>query len=87
MDYAKEMLHRCHTHQPEERIPVYANELQEVCERIAELEAECLRFYHADGTYEVLASPEEVVERRVECAKRIETLEAELKTRPMFFAQ
>lgn len=44
--------------------------------RVMELESERLRFYRADGTFEVLASPEEVTKRRVECAARIEELSA-----------
>ena len=47
-------------------------------DRIAELEAEALRFYNADGTFEVCASAEEVVERRKAAAARIAELEAEL---------
>lgn len=39
--------------------------------RVSVLEEEARRFYHADGTFEVLASPEEVVRRRVECAASI----------------
>lgn len=39
--------------------------------RLAELEAERLRFYHADGTFEVLSSPEEVIQRRLSCARRL----------------
>lgn len=45
-------------------------------EELIRLRAERLRFYHADGTFEALASPEEVTERRVACAKRIEELES-----------
>lgn len=44
-------------------------------EELLRLRAERLRFYHADGTFEALASPEEVTKRRVECAKRIAELE------------
>lgn len=32
------------------------------------------RFYRADGTFEVLASPEEVTKRRIECAKTIQAM-------------
>lgn len=39
--------------------------------RVAELEAERLRFYHADGTFEVFATPEAVIQRRIECAQRL----------------
>lgn len=39
--------------------------------RIGELELERLRFYHADGTFEILASPEEVIQRRIACAQRL----------------
>lgn len=42
--------------------------------RVHELEAERLRFFHTDGTVEVLSSPEEVKERRVACAKLISDL-------------
>lgn len=44
-------------------------------EGIKGLEDERLRFYNADGTFEVLLHAEEVVKRRVECAKRITDLE------------
>jgi hypothetical protein len=45
---------------------------------IAELQAEALRFYRADGSYETLASAEDVQQRRIDCAKQIERLSAEL---------
>ena len=32
------------------------------------------RFYRADGTFEVLASPEDVTKRRIECAKTIQAM-------------
>lgn len=41
---------------------------------IARLKEESLRYYKADGTFEVLASAEDVVKRRKEAAKRIEEL-------------
>jgi len=44
-------------------------------EHIKDLEAERLRFYRADGTFEVLASAEEVTKRRVACAARLAELE------------
>lgn len=53
-----------------------ASERDEARARVTELEADLLRFYHSDGTFEVLASPEEVVKRRVECAALIAELEA-----------
>jgi hypothetical protein len=43
--------------------------------RIRHLEAESQEFYHADGSFEKLGSKEEVVERRISCAVRIEELE------------
>jgi DNA-directed RNA polymerase subunit RPC12/RpoP len=43
--------------------------------RIRHLEAESQEFYHADGSFEKLASKEEVVARRISCAVRIEELE------------
>ena len=48
-------------------------------EELIRLRAEQLRFYRADGTFEVLASPEEVTKRRVECAKHIMGLELVLE--------
>lgn len=38
---------------------------------LAELRAQACRYYNADGTYEVLASPEAVVERRIAAAAEI----------------
>jgi DNA repair exonuclease SbcCD ATPase subunit len=38
---------------------------------VERLRSESLRFYRADGSYEALASPEEVVRRRIESAKAI----------------
>ena len=46
--------------------------------KIEELEAEALRFYHADGSFEELGSREEVTARRKECAAYIAQLEGEL---------
>jgi len=47
-----------------------------IYQEMARLEEERLRFYHGDGQFEVLATPEEVVKRRVECARRLAELEA-----------
>lgn len=38
------------------------------------LRDEALRYYRADGTFEVLGSAEEVVRRRIEAAKRLVTI-------------
>jgi len=62
-----------------------ADEIQDLQAKVKSLEEERLRFYRADGTFEVLASPEEVTKRRVECAKRIERLEAEAVIRKQDF--
>lgn len=52
---------------------------QYLIERIAALEAERLRYYHADGTFEMLATAQEVIERRVGAAKEIEALRAQVE--------
>jgi hypothetical protein len=46
--------------------------LDRAADEIARLRAEALRYYHADGSHDVLSSPEEVVRRRVEAARRLE---------------
>jgi len=43
------------------------------------LRAEALRFYHADGTVEVLASTADVIERRKAAAVEIDALRAEVE--------
>ena len=48
-------------------------------DEVAELKAEALRFYHADGSFEELASREEVVARRKECAAYIAQMESALR--------
>lgn len=53
-------------------------ELRSEVERIG---AEALRYYHADGSFETLGSPEEVVRRRVEAAAEIARLKAERDAR------
>lgn len=47
--------------------------------RLAELEKEALRWYLPDGSYEVLASREEVVARRKDAAQTIVSLMAMLR--------
>jgi hypothetical protein len=41
------------------------------------LKEEARRYYHADGTFVILDSPEEVVRRRIDAAERIAALEAD----------
>ena len=67
-----------------ERILELEQEVQEVItalaryqkdgQRIQELEAEALKFYHADGNFEKLASKKEVIARRIQCADRLELM-------------
>lgn len=51
--------------------------------RVAEMEAERLRFYHADGTFQVLSTPEEVIQRRTAAAVRLAWLEADRLKDPL----
>lgn len=53
-----------------------ADRIEADAARIAELEEKACRFYHADGSYEVLESPEAVVEKRKEAARRLADMEA-----------
>ena len=52
--------------------------IDEVLAERDRLREESRRFYHADGTFEVLATPEEVIERRKAAAREIERLTKEL---------
>lgn len=55
------------------------DDLQDLRAEVKLLKSERLRFYHADGTFEMMDSPEEVTKRRVECAQRITNLETILR--------
>lgn len=48
------------------------------------LEKESLRFYHADGSFSVLASAEAVTTRRMECAAKVKELDDAYKVLPHF---
>ncbi len=51
---------------------IHSGTLRDALDRIDSLDAESKRFYYADGSYEILASSEEVKAKRIECAKRLE---------------